>query len=403
VPNDYPRRLAELAVHVGADMREGQDVFVRCFDPEQAPIARAIAEVAYAAGAHYVSINYWDGPAKASRLRHAPEDSLGYVPEWYVRLTTEAMDREAVWISIFGDPYPEAFDDVDPSRLGRDLMPFIPENLEVVASRKVNWTCIPGPSAGWANRLFGEPDVDRLWETLAPILRLDAPDPVAAWREHVKKLQARASAMNAHGFDAVHFQGPGTDLVVGLAGGATWIGADFETSWGARPIVNMPTEEVFTAPHRERVDGVVAATKPVLLGSGPPVEGLRLRFEHGRAVEIDADRGADAARSHMATDEGASRLGEVALVDKTSPVGQSGIVFGDTLLDENAASHIAWGRAYEATVPGATPDDFDRIGFNLSSVHLDAMIGGPNVSVTGVTADGGRVPVIENDDWVLDA
>jgi aminopeptidase len=209
--------------------------------------------------------------------------------------------------------------------------------------------------------------------------------------------------MNAHGFDAVHFQGPGTDLVVGLAGGATWIGADFETSWGARPIVNMPTEEVFTAPHRERVDGVVAATKPVLLGSGPPVEGLRLRFEHGRAVEIDADRGADAARSHMATDEGASRLGEVALVDKTSPVGQSGIVFGDTLLDENAASHIAWGRAYEATVPGATPDDFDRIGFNLSSVHLDAMIGGPNVSVTGVTADGGRVPVIENDDWVLDA
>jgi aminopeptidase len=401
VPNDYPRRLAELAVHVGADMREGQDVFVRCFDPEQAPIARAIAEVAYAAGAHYVSINYWDGPAKASRLRHAPEDSLGYVPDWYVRLTMEAMEREAVWISVFGDPHPEAFDDVDPSRLGRDLMPFIPENLEVVASRLVNWTCIPGPNEGWAQRLFGKPDVDRLWETLAPVLRLDAPDPVAAWRDHVAKLQARAAALNERGFDAVHFEGPGTDLTVGLAEGAKWIGADFETSWGARPIVNMPTEEVFTAPHRDRVDGVVTMTKPVLLGSGPAVEGLRLRFENGRAVAIDADANVEAVRAHMATDDGASHLGEVALVDGTSPVGQSGLVFGDTLLDENAASHIAWGRAYEAAVPGATSEDFDRIGFNLSAVHLDAMIGGPEVSVTGLTPAGDRVPVLEKNDWVL--
>ncbi|HZC28369.1 MAG TPA: aminopeptidase [Gaiellaceae bacterium] len=395
--------LAKLAVHAGADLRAGQDVLIVAWDPVQASVARAIAEEAYASGARYVSVNYRDGAVKASRLRYAPEDSLGFVPDWFRRSFTEAIERRAAVISIFGDPDPGVFDDVEPSRLGRDLMPFIPEIHDLIASGEVNWTCIPGPNAPWAERLFGEPDEGRLWDALRPILRLDAPDPVAAWRDHAALLAKRAQTLNELGFDAVGFEGPETDLTVGLARGHRWLNARFPTTWGAEPFVNIPSEEVFTAPDRSRVDGAVAMTKPVLMTGGALVEGLRLRFERGRAVEVDADTNADAIRSQMRQDAGASRLGEIALVDGSSPVGRSGLVFGDILLDENATSHIAWGRAYDPTVPELPdePAERERVGFNLSDVHQDAMIGGPDVTAYGVAADGSQTPIIENDVWVL--
>ncbi len=401
--DDRIQRLAKLAVHVGADLQPGQDLFISPWDPIQAPIARAVAEEAYASGAHYVSVVYWDGAVKASRLRHAPEDSLGFIPDWFRRVWTEKIDRRAAAISIFGDPNPGVFDDVDASRVGLDLMPFIPEVHDVIASNEVNWTCIPGPNAPWAARLFGEPDVDRLWDVLTPILRLDAPDPVAAWREHADRLDRRAQQLNEQSLSAVRFDGPGTELEVGLAPGHRWLSARFATNWGPTPFVNIPSEEVFTAPDRNRVEGTVTMTKPVLLTGGALVEGLRLRFENGRAVEVDADSNVDAVRSQMAFDEGAARLGEVALVDGSSPVGRSGLVFEDILLDENAASHVAWGRAYDTTVPGL-PDareERERLGFNLSNVHQDAMIGSPEVSATGLKDDGTEVPIIENDAWVL--
>lgn len=233
--NEYLARLANLAIVVGTDMQPGQDVLVLVWDPQQADIARAVAEAAYAAGARYVSVVYWDGAVKASRLRHAPEESLSFAPDWFRRALTEAIERRAAAVSIFGDPDPEVFADVDPRRLGLDQMPFLPETIQLVQSRQVNWTCIPGPNAGWASRLFGEPDVARLWETLAPILRLDAEDPVAAWRDHIADLEARAAALQGRRLDAVHFEGPGTDLTVGLIEGHRWMAGVSPTTWARCP------------------------------------------------------------------------------------------------------------------------------------------------------------------------
>ena len=400
---DYPKLLAELAVHVGADLQPGQDVVVAPWDPLQAPIARVVAEEAYAAGARYVSVVYWDGAAKASRLRHAPENSLGFVPDWVRRVTTEAIERRSAWISLMGDPDPDVFADVDQDRLGRDQMPYIPELFELISSRAVNWTVVPGPTPAWAERLFGEADEERLWETLAPILRLDAEDPVQAWRDHVAQLTDRAAALNERRFASVRFQGPETDLTVGLIEGHQWLAGVFPTTWGPVPVVNMPTEEVFTTPDRHRVEGTVRMTRPVLMTGGALVDGLRLRFEGGRIVEVSANTNADAVRAQIGLDEGAARLGEVALVDNSSPVGRSGILFGDILLDENAASHIAWGHAYELAVPGLPDqrDEQERLGFNLSDVHQDAMIGGPEVDVDGLEPGGSAVPIMRNGDWVL--
>jgi aminopeptidase len=397
-------RLAELAVKVGVGVQPGQDVVILVSDVEQAAIARAVAEAAYVAGARLVSVRYWDQHVKHSRLRHAPAETLSSIPDWWDAIVAEAVRRRSAMISVWGDPHRTLLDDIPSDRLALDRSPFIPSMLEAASTGRVAWTVIPGPCPGIAQAILGEPDLDRLWELLTPMLRLDATDPVAAWREHVAHLHERGAIMERHGFAALRFRGGGTDLTVGLLAGARWLSAGIQTAWGAPIVVNMPSEEVFTTPDRRRADGVVRATRPINLTGGGRVEGLTIRFEGGRAVEVDATRGADLVRTQMARDGGAVRLGEVALVDGSSPVGRTGTVFGDTLIDENATSHIAWGNAYAYSVPDL-PGDVDAqaaLGFNRSTVHQDAMIGGPEIEVVGITGDGAEIPVISADAWVIE-
>jgi aminopeptidase len=402
-PEEATHGLARLAVRVGANIEPGQDVFVLAFDVTQAPLARAVVEEAYVAGARLVHLAYWDQHAKRSRLRHAPEDSLDEAPGWLYRHSEQCVERRGAYIVLWGDPDPTLLADVDPARAGRDHTPLIPELFAAFASGEFPWTIVPGPTEGWAQRLFGEADVARLWEVIVPIVRLDADDPERAWREHVARLRERAELLNERRFDALHFSGPGTDLTVGLLDAAKWLSGGLPLKSGRENIANMPTDEVFTTPDYRRAEGTVRATRPVQLIGGVLVEGARLRFENGRAVEIDADTNADALRAQMSSDVGASRLGEIALVDGTSPVGRTGLVFGDALLDENATCHAAWGRAYEFTLRDTPPneDELDGLGFNLSSVHQDAMIGGPDVEVDGIGSDRSRTPILRDDVWVL--
>jgi aminopeptidase len=271
-----------------------------------------------------------------------------------------------------------------------------------LTSGDCNWSIVAFPSEGWAKLVFGKPNVEALWDAITTAVRLDEPDPVAAWREHLARLAARAASLNELKFDAIRYRGPGTDLTVGLHQDAIWQSA-VDLSRGIEHVANMPTEEVFTTPDARRVEGTVTATYPLQL-HGTVVKGLRVRFEGGRAVEADADEGGDLIRAHIANDVGGARLGEVALVDNTSRVGRTGLVFCDTLFDENAASHIALGDAILQAVPGAeelTLEERDARGINHSSLHTDFMIGSDEIAISGVTREGQEVPILVNGDWVL--
>ena len=263
----------------------------------------------------------------------------------------------------------------------------------------MNWTVAAAPNEGWATQVFGEPDLERLWRAVSLAARLDDPDPVAAWQAHVDKLQQRADAMSATGLDAIRFRGPGTDLTIGLNQGSRWLCAALETAEGISHVLNIPTEEVFTSPDWRRAEGVVRSTYP-LVTSGTTVSGLELRFEGGRVVDVRAESGAEIIRQQLAVDDQAPYLGEVALVDGSSPIKQSGLIFCDTLFDENATCHIAYGAGFPMAA-GEPDDDLLGSGINVSAVHTDFMIGGAEVDVDGLDADGNATPIIRGDVWQL--
>jgi len=399
-PAERVAAIAELAVGIGANVQPGQVVTINV-EPGQEPISRAVAEAAYARGAKFVDVSYFDPHVKHSRLRHAARDTLGYVPPWIGDRILAVGEEGAARISFQGVIEPHLFDDIDPSLLGLDLLPRTRESIVVVANQQTNWCIVPFPTVDWAALVHPELEPEAayalLWQEIERIMRLDEPDPTAAWEARLAQLSAVSGRLNKLALDHLRYVGPGTDLTVGLLPGSEWISGQMTNIHGITSTVNIPTEETFTAPDPLRVDGVVTATKPLLVPGAAPVEGLRVRFEGGRAVQIDADRGAEILRSMCEKDEGAARIGEVALVDRESRIGQSGSVFYSILLDENAASHLALGNAY----PFSVADGPDRARANQSAIHVDFMIGSDQVEVTGVRTDGTEVPLLRGGAWVI--
>jgi aminopeptidase len=400
-PEDRLRDYARLAIRVGVNVQEGQLLAINAL-VEHEPFVRAAAEEGYAAGARFVDVLYTDQHVRRSHIEHADEALLDYSPPWLVKRLDDLGAEGGALLSIGGNPEPEIFADLDGARVGRARMRALAEASLRLTDGACNWAIVAYPNEGWARAVFGEPDVERLWQAVATAVRLDEPDPVAAWREHVANLRRRAAALDERRFDALRYLGPGTDLTVGLLPGATWQAA-VDYSRGIEHVANMPTEEVFTTPDARRVDGTVRSTYPLQL-QGTIVRGLEVRFEAGRAVEVHASEGEELMRTHVAVDDGASRLGEVALVDADSRVGRTGLTFLDTLFDENAASHIALGMAIVTAVDGATelsPEERHERGINSSSIHTDFMIGSRELEVTGVTTDGQEVPILHRGEWVL--
>jgi len=392
-------RLADLAVGLGANVQPGQIVTVGA-DHGQYELARAIAESAYKHGASFVDVSYFDPYVKRARIAFAEEESLTFVPSWYGQRLLTLGEERAARISLAGPTTTGLLDDLDPDRAGRDQLPFVKEILQLIADRTTNWTVVPCPTEPWARLVHPDlpPDeaLDRLWEEVAHVCRLDEADPVAAWAERADTLSAAAGRLNERRFDALHYEGPGTDLTIGLLPTSTFQAARDETVGGIVHLANLPTEEVYATPDPQRADGRVRSTKPLVLADGTIIRGLEVRFEGGRAVEFNAEQGAGVMRGRAAFDDGAARLGEVALVDREGRIGRLGTVFYDTLLDENAASHIALGDGFDE---GLSDEDQQRR--NRSSIHIDFMIGGDEVAVTGITRDGECVPVLRDGSWQI--
>jgi aminopeptidase len=394
---DLLEKLADLVVGFGANVQTGQLVGVTSFVGRE-PAARAVARAAYRRGARYVDVVTFDDLLKRERLLHAPLDSLEYVPPWLTERLRWLSDEGAARISFSGPQDPHALDGVPAERAGRDLLPWLAEVGEVVNARTTNWSAIPVPTGPWAELVHpGLPPAEalaRLSEQIAHVCRLDEDDPVTAWEERMSVLAGAATRLTERRFDAIRLHGPGTDLTVGLLPSSTWGAATFERADGLVHHPNLPTEEVFTTPDPRRADGIVTMTMPKEL-YGQLIDGIQIEFEGGRAVRIDAERNAEALRSAAAKDEGGSRLGELALVDGHGRIGPLGTVFYDTLLDENAASHLALGSGLSM----ALADEADHRRMNASAIHVDLMAGSPQLDVDGITAAGEHVPVLRGGDW----
>lgn len=398
------RRYAGIALDLGIGLRAGKEVAINAH-VEHAPFARVLCEEAYARGASYVDLWYWDPHAKASRVRHAPTETLARVPEWLDQRYRSLGERAGAVINLVGDAEPGLLRDVDPARAGLDRMPNLTSRFHAQLAGLVEFTTIPCATDGWAEQVLGRRDAAALWLVLFELARLDADDPVRAWQDRIAELERRCAVLNAERFDGLRYVGPGTDLRIGLAERHVWRAPHVTSRDGVRHVPALPTEEIFSMPDTRRAEGHISSTKPLVLG-GTLVEGLRLGFAGGRIVEATADRGLEVVLANLDLDEGARRLGEVALVDGSSRITRSGLTFFHTLLDESAACHLAWGSTipdthldYDAARPGETAG----LGLNASTTHVDFMVGGPEVTVSGTRRDGSERVILAGDEWRLEA
>jgi aminopeptidase len=392
-------RFADLVIGFGANLQPDQIVAIGC-EPGKESLVRALAASAYRHGAKFVDVAWFDPHVKRARIEHAKPETLDFVPPWYGERILALGDAHAAYVALSGPTAPGLLADLDPALVGRDRLPMLKERMKVVNDRTTNWTIAPGPTPAWAQLVFPDLEsaaaLERLEHELLHVLRLDEDDPIGVWRARADTLTGSAARLTERAFDALHYEGPGTDLTIGLLRTSRWEAARFETVDGVEHMPNLPTEEVFTTPDPERTQGTVTSTKPLVLIDGTVVRDLVVRFEGGRAVEVSASEGGETLRTITQTDRGAARLGECALVDREGRIGQLGTIFYDTLLDENAASHIALGEGFPFILGEA-----DRGRANMSEIHIDFMIGSNELRVTGITPGGERVPVLVEGRWQI--
>jgi aminopeptidase len=399
-------KLAEVAIKVGLNLQAGQDLFLTA--PVAAlPLVRQLVEHAYKAGAGLVTPILSDEEMTLTRFRYAQDASFDRAPGWLYEGVAKAFSANTARLAVIGDN-PMLLSGEDPAKVARankaNSVAYKPA-LEKIAGFDINWNIIAYPGAAWAHQVspHDEPDVAvaKLAEAIFTASRVDAPDPVAAWAVHNAALHGRTKWLNGQRFASLHFTGAGTDLTIGLADGHEWEGGSSVAKNGIACNPNIPTEEVFTTPHAYRVEGHVVSTKP-LSYQGTLIDRIAVRFEGGRIVEATAAHGQDVLRKVLETDDGARRLGEVALVPHSSPISRSGLLFFNTLFDENAACHIALGQCYaKCFVNGdkLSPEQIEAQGGNKSLIHIDWMIGSDKIDIDGIKADGSRVPVFRKGEW----
>ncbi|GIW35289.1 aminopeptidase [Meiothermus sp.] len=401
------QQLAKVAVHVGLGLREGQELVITA-PIEAAPLARKIAEQAYRAGSPLVTVLYDDEANTLLRFQHAPESAFDKTPKWLFDGMAAAFQSGAARLHIAGND-PNLLQGQNPesvARANRARSVAYRPVMELITTHHINWTIVAYPHPAWARVVFPELSeqeaVQKLWEAIWKASRLDTPDPVATWQAHNQNLSERVNYLNHKRYSALHFKGPGTDLLVGLADNHIWAGGAVQAKNGVVCTPNIPTEEVFTAPHKDRIEGYVRSTKP-LSYQGSLLEEIEVRFEKGQVVEAKAKRGGEVLERVLQTDEGARSLGEVALVPHSSPIAQSGVLFYNTLFDENAASHIALGQAYSECIEGGSqlsPEALAAKGANSSLIHIDWMIGSSQIDVDGITESGQSEALMRAGEWV---
>ncbi|MBA4785509.1 MAG: aminopeptidase [Rhizobiales bacterium] len=399
-------KLAEVAVKVGLQLQHGQDLIITA--PIAAlPLVRLITKHAYMAGAGLVTTFYADEVTTLARYAHAPDDSFDKASGWLYEGMARAFAGGAARLAIAGDN-PLLLADQDPAKVARankaNSMAYKPA-LEKISNFDINWNIVSYPNPSWAKVVFPdlpeEEAVFKLAEAIFAASRVDLADPVAAWAAHNTTLRSRSDWLNGERFEALHFTGPGTDLRVGLADGHEWHGGASTAKNGITCNPNIPTEEVFTTPHALKVEGHVSSTKP-LSHQGTLIDEIQVRFEGGRIVEAKASKGEAVLNKVLDTDDGARRLGEVALVPHSSPISKSGILFYNTLFDENASCHIALGQCYsKCFLDGASlsQEQITAQGGNSSLIHIDWMIGSDKVDIDGIKPDGSKVPVMRKGEW----
>jgi len=409
------RKYAELVIKIGLNLRVGQRLIInnastRGVPLHVSPFVREVARAAYAAGARYVDVIWNDEELLRLRAELAPRDSAREYSTWHIKALMDILESGDAMLTIRSNN-PGLLNDLDAEFIGAMQQTHLEQFKPVTAAvtnNQSNWLVIAAASPAWAAKVFPglEPEEAeaKLWEAIFQITRVDQPDPIAAWEDHIRNLHARSKYLTGKGYKALRYTAPGTNLTIGLPDGHKWISARESAQNGIEFTANLPTEEVFTLPHREQVDGVVAASMP-LVYSGIMIEDFSLTFEKGRVVKASAGKGESTLKNLLAADEGASHLGEVALVPFSSPISRRGHLFFDPLIDENVASHLAVGHAYRVNLIGGNElndAEFMERGGNVSINHVDFMVGSARMDIDGVKADGTTEPVMRKGEWAAD-